>query len=932
MSSQDRGEHLRGRASECETLRNLISTVRSGSCQVLVLRGEAGVGKTALLQHVSELASGFRCVHVAGVESDMELAFAGLQQLCAPLLDRLDELPEPQREALNVAFGRGVGETPDRFLVGLAVLSLMAAAAHDQPLLCLIDDAQWLDQVSVQTLGFVARRLLAEPVALVFTVRDAGADALVGLPDLMIKGLSDADARGLLESVMLGGIDPRVRDRIIAETRGIPLAILEVPRNVPATELAGGFWISGGRPSAGQIEDGFVRRIQALPAPTRRLLLIAAAEPVGDAALFLRAAAHLGIPVDALGPAEAAGVIEFGPRMRFHHPLMRSAAYRAAELAERREIHRALADATDPQSDPDRRAWHAANAAAGPDDGVAADLEASADRAQSRGGIAAAAAFLERATALTADPARRSARALAAAQAKRDAADLEAARELLGIAELGQLSSLQQARIARIRAQIKFVRSRGGGVAAPQISDTAPVLLEAAKQLETLDDYSARETFLEAIAAIMYAARIGAPGALAEAAEAACVAVSRESDLKRPVDLLLKGFAERITGGVSAGFGALRDALEQMHQQAQSDDNSIRRWLTVPAFPILQESAGHELWDESIVRALATAAVRYAREAGALAGLPRALVYRAGVHMLAGEFGTAATLIEEANSITASTTPNSAVKYHSVLLAAWGGNAADAIGLIEAAATDGVARGEGRLLGLTGYARAVLYNGLGRYEEALASAREACEFEDLGFYGWSLYELVEAAARTDDKEIGQGALRQLEDRAGASGTDWGLGALASARALLAADDDADSLFTEAVERLERTSIRVHLARTRLVYGEWLRRVNRRIDARRQLTEAHDSFTRMGAQAFAERARRELVATGEKVRKQPASSGGELTAQEAQIARLAGDGLTNQEIGAQLFISTHTVEWHLRKVFAKLGITSRRQLRTVSWAS
>ena len=806
MSSQDRGEHLRGRASECETLRNLISTVRSGSCQVLVLRGEAGVGKTALLQHVSELASGFRCVHVAGVESDMELAFAGLQQLCAPLLDRLDELPEPQREALNVAFGRGVGETPDRFLVGLAVLSLMAAAAHDQPLLCLIDDAQWLDQVSVQTLGFVARRLLAEPVALVFTVRDAGADALVGLPDLMIKGLSDADARGLLESVMLGGIDPRVRDRIIAETRGIPLAILEVPRNVPATELAGGFWISGGRPSAGQIEDGFVRRIQALPAPTRRLLLIAAAEPVGDAALFLRAAAHLGIPVDALGPAEAAGVIEFGPRMRFHHPLMRSAAYRAAELAERREIHRALADATDPQSDPDRRAWHAANAAAGPDDGVAADLEASADRAQSRGGIAAAAAFLERATALTADPARRSARALAAAQAKRDAADLEAARELLGIAELGQLSSLQQARIARIRAQIKFVRSRGGGVAAPQISDTAPVLLEAAKQLETLDDYSARETFLEAIAAIMYAARIGAPGALAEAAEAACVAVSRESDLKRPVDLLLKGFAERITGGVSAGFGALRDALEQMHQQAQSDDNSIRRWLTVPAFPILQESAGHELWDESIVRALATAAVRYAREAGALAGLPRALVYRAGVHMLAGEFGTAATLIEEANSITASTTPNSAVKYHSVLLAAWGGNAADAIGLIEAAAADGVARGEGRLLGLTGYARAVLYNGLGRYEEALASAREACEFEDLGFYGWSLYELVEAAARTDDKEIGQGALRQLEDRAGASGTDWGLGALASARALLAADDDADSLFTEAIERLERTSI------------------------------------------------------------------------------------------------------------------------------
>ena len=372
-----------------------------------MLRGEAGAGKTALLKYTSELASRFRTVHVAGVESDMELAYAGLQQLCAPLLTHIDELPEPQREALNVAFGRGVGETPDRFLVGLAVLSLIAAAAHDQPLLCVIDDTQWLDQVSVQTLGFVARRLLAEPVALVFAVRDGGTDALDGLPELVIRGLSDADARGLLESVMLGGIDPRVRDRIVAETRGIPLAILEVPRNVSAAELAGGFRVSGARPSAGQIEDGFVRRIQSLPAPTQRLLLVAAAEPVGDAALFLRAAAQLRIPVDALAPAEAAGVIEFGPRMRFHHPLMRSAVYRAADLTERRTIHRALADATDPQSDPDRRAWHAANAAAGPDDAVAAELETSAGRAQSRGGIAAAATFLERATALTSDPALR---------------------------------------------------------------------------------------------------------------------------------------------------------------------------------------------------------------------------------------------------------------------------------------------------------------------------------------------------------------------------------------------------------------------------------------------------------------------------------------------------------------------------------------------
>ena len=931
MSSQGGGQRLRGRTSECETLRGLLSTAQSGTGQVLVLRGEAGVGKTALLDYVSEVSSGFRCVQVAGVQSDMELAFAGLQQLCAPLLDHLDELPEPQREALNVAFGRGVGATPDRFLVGLAVLSLMAAAANDQPLLCIIDDAQWLDEVTVQTLAFVARRLLAEPVGLVFAARDRGAAALAGLPELPISGLSDGDARDLLDSVMLAGIDPRVRDRIVAETRGVPLAILEVPRSVSATELAGGFWISGKRSSAAAIEEGFVSRIRALPEPTQRLLLLAAAEPVGDAALFLRAAAQLDIPVDALAPAEAAGVIEFGPRMRFHHPLMRSAAYRAAELTDRRVIHRALADATDPQSDPDRRAWHAASAAAGPDDAVAAELEASAARAQSRGGIAAAATFLERATALTSDAVLRSARAIAAAQAKRDAAAPEAAYELLAIAELGQLSELQKAEVARLRAQMEFARSRGGGAGAPPISATARQLLDAATRLENLDDYAASETYAESIAAILYAGRLGEPGALADAAEAARATVSRAAEAPRAVDLLLNGMAERITGGVGAGAGPLRAALDVMCELAQSNDLQVRRWM-VPAFPILQESAAHDLWDESIIDQLSAAVVRRARDAGALDVLPRALVYRAGVHLLAGEFATAATLIAEANSISASTDHLAPVRYHSLLLTAWRGDPAEAGKLIEAAAADGAARGEGRLLGLTGYATAVLYNGLGRYEEAAAAARDACQYEDLGFHGWCLFELIEAATRTGDAATATAAVAQFEEQAGASGTDWRLGAVANARALVADDDRADELYAEAIERLRRTRVVVHLARSHLHYGEWLRRVNRRVDARRQLTEAHQMFRRMGAQAFAERTRRELVATGEKVRKQPTTSGSELTAQEAQIARLAGDGLTNQEIGAQLFISTHTVEWHLRKVFVKLGITSRRQLRTVSWAS
>jgi DNA-binding CsgD family transcriptional regulator len=921
---------LHGRVAECAVLRDLLAGAKAGSGHVLVLRGEAGVGKTALLEYTVTQSAGFRVARVAGVESDMELAFAGLQQLCAPLMDHIDEIPEPQREALAVAFGRGVGPTPERFLVGLAVLSLMAVAANRQPLLFVIDDAQWLDQVSVQTLGFVARRLLAEPIALVFAVRDSGADVLVGLPELAVGGLSDSDARELLDSVVMGRLDERVRDRIVAETRGIPLAVLEVPRNISASELAGGFGNTGSRPSAGQIEESFIRRIRELPAQTQRLVLAAAAEPLGDTALFSRAARHLGISIDALAPAEAAGVIEFGPRMRFHHPLVRSAAYRAADLADRRAIHQALAEATDPQLDPDRRAWHAANAAAGPDDAVAADLEISAGRAQVRGGVAAAAAFLERAAILTLDPALRGSRAIAAARAKRDAAASEAAYELLAIAELGPLSERQRGQVARLRAQINFARSRGSGDLGPRLSDAVTQLVAAARQLESLDDDLARETYVEALAAAMYSARCGRHDALIQVAEAARAAVGRVAQLQRPIDFLLSGMANRITGGANAGTDHLRTALELWCTHAEQHDGQALHWITV-AFPIVQETAAGELWDDDVQHRLSAAMAGYAREAGALAVLPPALTYRAGMHVLAGEFATAATLLEEADSISvaAGYTP---VRYHSLMIAAWRGTPDDALRLIEAASADGADRGEGRLLGVAGYATAALYNGLGRYDEALAAARKATEHEDLGFYSWCLFELIEAAARTGQQDTSTEALRLFEERAGSSGTDWGLGALANAQALLADTDAADALFTEAIARLERTRVDLHLARARLNYGEYLRRVNRRLDARQQLNSAYEMFTRMGAQGFAERTRRELIATGEKVRRQQVGSGDELTAQEAQIARLAADGFTNQEIGAQLFISTHTVEWHLRKVFVKLGITSRRQLRTVQWAS
>ncbi|KHO21039.1 LuxR family transcriptional regulator [Mycolicibacterium setense] len=928
MSSQGQGQRLRGRADECTVLRGLISTARAGSSQVLVLRGEAGVGKTELLHYAVEQASGIRCVQVAGVQSDMELAFAGLQQLCAPLMAHVDELPDPQREALVVAFGRGVGPTPDRFLVGLAVLSLFAAAAHDQPLLCVIDDAQWLDQVSVQTLAFVARRLLAEPIAVLFAARDDGAQELVGLPHLSISGLSADDARDLLESVMVGGIDPLVRDRIVAETRGIPLALLDVPRNVTAAELSGGFWIAGKRGSAAATEAGFILRIQDLPPLTRQLLLLAAAEPVGDPSLFVRAAEQLSIPIDALGPAEAAGLIEFGPRMRFHHPLMRSAAYRAADLTDRRAIHRALAAATDPQSDPDRRAWHAANAAGGPDDVVAAELETSAARAQSRGGIAAAAAFLERAAVLTADPALRGARALAAAEAKLVAAAPASAGELLAIAELAPLSDLQRAKAIRLSAQIEFARRRGGAGGGRLLSGAAAQLFEAAQRLEGLDDDLARETYLEALVASMYAGRLG-DGLLATVADAACRAVDRVADLKRPIDLLLSGLASRLSGSITTGADQLRSALELMCDQAKSNDEQALQWMSL-GLTIVQDAAAIDVWDDGLWQRLATALVRQARDAGALAVLPPALAFRAGAHVFAGEFMTAATLFDEANLIAAAT-GDAPLRYHVLSLAAWRGND-DAIGKLKAVAAAAADRGEGRALDAAGGLSAVLYNALGRYEEAFTAVRGACEFENLGFHGWCLLELTEAAVRVGERDAASLAAHRVVERGLVSTADLARGFVAYARALIAEDDRAEDFYREAIEYLGRTSFGVYRARAGLLYGEWLRRMNRRIDARRQLGEAHEMFTRMGAQAFAERARRELVATGEKVRKQPASSGDALTGQETQIARLAGEGLTNQEIGAQLFISTHTVEWHLRKVFVKLGITSRRQLRTISWAS
>jgi DNA-binding CsgD family transcriptional regulator len=898
---------LRGRRREQDALEELLRGVRAGESRVLVLRGEPGVGKTALLDYTQDHAAGCRVVRVAGVQSEMELAFAGLHQLCAPQLERLARLPGPQRAALGTALGLRAGSPPDRFFLGLAVLGLLREIAVDDPVVCLVDDVQWLDQASAQVLAFVARRLAATPVAVVLTLRDeADGDELRGLPELRVEGLDESDARALLASVIHGRLDDRVRDRIVAETRGNPLALLELPRDMPPAELAAGFALQDAPPMSSHIEDSFHRRLLALPAPTRWLLLLAAAEPLGDPVLLWRAAHRLGVGVEAARPAAVAGLAEFGRQVRFRHPLVRSAVYRASPAADRHRVHEALAAATDPLTDPDRRAWHRARAAPGPDEEIAGELARSAGRAQARGGLAAAAALLEQATQMTLDPALRARRALAAAQAKHDAGAPEAALDLLAAAAAGPLDDLHRARVDRLRAQVAFAMSRS--------ADAPPLLLKAAVELEALDIDLARETYLDALSAGLVVGRLGQGDGLAGVARAARAAPAQLRP-PRAADILLDGLARLLTEGYASGAPTLRRALRASCRDGE--DNVRWLWLTSHAAALL--------WDDEAWDVLSDRHVAWAREAGALSVLPLAMTSRIGAHLWAGRLAAAASLVAEVDAVT-DAWDRQGPTYGALALAAFQGREAESTRLIEATMRLAVPRGEGLGLTVAQWATALLYNSLGRHDEALAAAQQAsCDSDALPFPAWPLVELVEAATRVGSFECASDALARLAETTRASGTDWALGIEARSQALVTAGRDAEAHYREAIDRLGRSRAAVCLARAHLLYGEWLRRERRRGDAREQLHVAHEQCTAMGLEAFARRAAHELRATGETARRRTVDTRAQLTAQEAQIARLAGEGLSNPTIGARLFISPRTVEYHLHKVFGKLNINSRKQL-------
>ncbi|MEU2133191.1 AAA family ATPase [Streptomyces sp. NPDC018352] len=896
---------LIGREHESRMLDRLVARLDGGHGEAVVVRGEPGIGKTALLEAVRS-APGPRVLEASGVEFETDFAFAALHQLCVPMLSGIDRLPQPQSAALEAAFGLSVGGVPDPFRVGLAALSLLSETATKRPLLCVVDDAQWLDRASAQALAFAARRLRDEPVAFVFAMREeSDRRELSGLRELPLSGLTAADARRLLATRVRAPLDGPVRDRIIAEARGNPLALLELPRTA---DLAGGFALPDTTTAADRVEAGFRARMRELPADTRMLVLAAAAEPTGNPLLLWRAAQALGIDIRATAPAEDAELLTIGTWVRFRHPLVRSGIYRSASAADRRAVHGALARATDDRTDPDRRAWHDALAATGPDEDLAGALERTAERARARGGIAAAAAFLAEAARLTPDPGLRADRALAAANAKRDVGAVDVASDLAAAAEAGPHDAARQVAAETLRARIAFDTRRNRAAVAK--------LLRAAQHTAGLDPASAREMFLETLAAAVFVGRFAdRPRALDVAAAARALPPAPEP--ARPLDMLLDGLSIQVEKGFPAAAPQLRRAVDAYVRGETDEHGTGELWIAC--------SAAMDLWDGPSWQVLAERQVRLSRLGGALPVLPVALSYRALAHIHTGEFDDASALVDEAYAIAAEVGVPGLV-YVDVTLAAWRGDEQRTLHLAEFALPDAVEHCEGRLVTALEFARAVLYNGLGRYEAAMEAIRLPADLDEMGFLTCIPTEFVEAAARAGRADLAAPVLERLAEVTRAAGTDWALGTERCARALLTDGPAADDLYREAIIRLDRTDAGVHAARARLVYGEWLRRQGYRVEARTHLQAAHQALTSIGAHAFAARAAGELAATGEHVRKRTGDTPTRLTAQEFQIAKLVATGATSKEIGSQLFLSPRTIDAHLRNIFRKLGITSRRQLR------
>ncbi|WP_307527064.1 AAA family ATPase [Streptomyces umbrinus] len=899
---------LRGRRDELAELEALVRRARVGHSRALVACGEAGVGKTALLDHVIASAEAtVRTERIVASQSEMELAYAGPQALCGHMMDSAARLPAPQQEAIEAAFGLRSAAAPSPFLVGLALLGLLTEAAEDRGLLCVVDDAQWLDHASARALAFAARRLDAEGIALVPVMRQPD-EVFAGLAHMVVEGLGHEDAREILRLAVPGGLDQRVRDQLIAEARGNPLALRELPRALNPAQIASGLTLSSTLPLENRIEQSLVVQLASLPAPARSLLL-AAAEPTGDPGLLWRASAVLGLGPDAFDAAKDAEALVVGTRVGFRHPLVRSAVYRAASPADRRRVHDALADVTSAEHNPDRRAWHRASATLHPDDGVAADLERSAARARTRGGPAAAGAFLERAAELTPSPFHRGQRLIAAAEAKHDAGAPGAALRLLESARALPLTTLQEALVARLHARAGYAlrRDRSG----------VQHLLAAAQGLEGLDPVLARDTYVEALAAATYGGRLGDAEQVAAVANAILAATPAAEESDRAGDLILRGQALLATEGQEAAIATLRRAQRAFLEQAP--DFLELHWMWFAS------RAAQDLWDPAGLRALADRQVELARTEGVVTVLPIALSLLL-VQMTDGDLDGAEASCDEIDAIKEAT-GNPLPRYGRLLLASYRGQVDEAERWGERIRADGQARGEGYALSAANFSQAVLYNGLGRFAEAVACSRRELPYtHELNLAMRTLLELVEAATHTGEYALAESALRQLAGVTRPVGTTYALAVLAMAEAQLREGEEAENLYRDAIKRFEHERIPIWVGRCRLLYGEALNRQGRPADAHEQLRAAHEVLTACGLNGFAQRAADELRASGETLRVRQRGSAAQLTGQELNVARLAREELTNREIGARLFISAHTVEYHLRKVFAKLGIKRRTELK------
>jgi DNA-binding CsgD family transcriptional regulator len=899
---------LLDRERELAALNDLVESSGRGGGGALLLRGELGIGLTALLDHVTESASGMRVARVTGVACERSLPFAAVHQLCASWLDRLDALPGPQRDALEVAFGVRHDATPDRLLVGLGVLGLLAKVADEEPLVCAVDDVQWLDPASAEAIAFAARRLAGTRVALVLAAHEPlpAGTPYAGLREVRVGGLAQDAARKLFDSVVPGPIDGTVRKRVVGEASGVPLALLELPAALTAAQLAGSSELPRVLPVGERLEGRLLGLVHDLPADTRTFLLLAAAEPEVSAGLLWRAAEHLGVLVDAATAAEEHGLIRIGQRVSFRHPLMRLAIYGAAPSSERQRVHEALVDAIDPDVDRDRRALHRAAASLAPDEDVAVELEGSATRAKGRREYATAASLLEQSAELTPDPIRRYQRTLVAAQAALAGGALAKATALLDRPPPQSVDERQRAQADSLRGAIGLAHGQG--------ADRVTMLVDAARALEPLDARLAGDTYLEALEVAIHAGGLGSDTTLTRAAETARAA-PRAPDPQTGADLLLRGVGLLITAGHRAAVTTIREALDSLRGADEP------RWLALGSI------AAAEIWDDDALHDLTSRSVALGRGAGD--SVPPALQQLGDLDaVVAGRFGTTPAPFAEVWGEDGLEDQHRArlVSPGELIASAWRGRSTETRELAEACMREAFVRELGLYVAVAQYAIAVLEIGLGRYEAALSAVREVCEEDRLFVVTSALPELIEAATRAGERQLAVAHLPRLSERTLVSGTNWALGTLARSRALLEEGAKAEDLYREAVERLRRCRAAPQLARAHLVYGEWLRRERRRREAREQLRTARDMFIFMGAQAFAERARMELAATGEQAARRLAETSADLlTPQEARIAQVVVDGASNAEVAAQLFISPRTVEYHLHKVFRKLGVSSRTQL-------